>query len=576
MPLNCGNLHIRTQATDPTLSPNTITQLIVSTGLQIGIIPESTVSGLSPYTITIKNESNEILYESPSPQAQSGVGSYIYAIIPFASIPNIGDNISIKIYSNGTTCEFTTTYTVLDYSTPTTTTSTTSTTSSTTINTSGIIEKYIHIQPTSNAGGYSVGNTYYFKCSSNNVTDDVCLLEFQNNLDPSKILNSLPSGTSIAVCPPSLDWIMLDVLCIAYPTTTMGSTSTTTTQPSDITIVEPNKPQYYYSNNQSASYYNNTSNLPIMFFNESTYNPNDLVWMYNDNIKVGINLKRGGQIAYISKSGSNTNLINNKYDGGRQIQPDIYQVPSGYTQGGQSTTNAGFDVPDAYNVTQGGDRTNKAVSLIDYRKIGTGSYYIKLRPNIFPLSGQLSETYIESTYTLIENSLKIEYTYKSFRTDGQYTNLAGTVYDAGAFPACFIIPKYNKYKVYNGSNPWTNDSLSTGTIPNVSLGGTSLDVSSSEKWLMVYSDDNLESGIGLYNPSTKGSILKQVDVYEGDDLGEYGNGFTYMHVGLDLIPYNDPYIGIPDRSNFTFTTTSYLAIGTSDEIRSRFYQIHNE
>lgn len=232
MPLNCGNLHIRTQATDPTLSPNTITQIIVSTGLQIGIIPESTVSGLSPYTITIKNESNEILYESPSPQAQSGVGSYIYAIIPFASIPNIGDDISIKIYSNGTTCEFTTTYTVLDYSTPTTTTSTTSTTSSTTINTNGLLEKYIHIQPTSNAGGYLVGNTYYFKCSSNNVTDDVCLLEFQNNLDPSKILNSLPTGTSIAVCPPSLDWIMLDVLCVAYPTTSTtinGSTTTSTT-----------------------------------------------------------------------------------------------------------------------------------------------------------------------------------------------------------------------------------------------------------------------------------------------------------------------------------------------------------
>lgn len=234
MPLDCGNLHIRTQVSDPTLSPNTITQTIVSTGLQIGIIPESTVTGLSPYTITIKNDANEIIYQSASPESHSGVGAYMYVTIPFASIPNIGDDISIKIYSNGTTCEFTATYTVLDYSTPTSTTSTTSTTTSTTINTNGLVEKYIHIQPTSNSGGYLVGNTYYFKCSSNNVTDDVCLLEFQNNLDPSKILNSLPSGTSIAVCPPSLDWIMLDVLCIAYPTTTMGGNGNTTTSTTTI------------------------------------------------------------------------------------------------------------------------------------------------------------------------------------------------------------------------------------------------------------------------------------------------------------------------------------------------------
>ena len=222
MAVDCGNLHIRTPQTDPLLTPNTIIQELVSTGLRIGIIPEAGVAGLSPYTITVKNSSNQIIYQSASPETHTQGGAYMYFIIPFVTIPAIGEIINIKIFSPATTCEANTNYTVLTYSGGSTSTSTT--TSSTTINNNGSIEKYIKLQPTSSVGGFQTNKTYYFKCSTSNTTDDACLLEFQNNTDKSKILENLPTGSSIAVCPPALDWILLDVLCVSYT-----STSSTTT-----------------------------------------------------------------------------------------------------------------------------------------------------------------------------------------------------------------------------------------------------------------------------------------------------------------------------------------------------------
>ncbi|MDZ7900598.1 MAG: hypothetical protein U5N85_21545 [Arcicella sp.] len=70
---------------------------------------------------------------------------------------------------------------------------------------------------------------------------------------------------------------------------------------SNVITIEPNKPPYYFSDGHPASHYANNLNLPAIFTNTPQYDPvNDMVWLKNNKIKIGINLKRGGQLAWAS------------------------------------------------------------------------------------------------------------------------------------------------------------------------------------------------------------------------------------------------------------------------------------
>ncbi len=336
---------------------------------------------------------------------------------------------------------------------------------------------------------------------------------------------------------------------------------------SNVLITEPNKPPYYFSDGHPASHYNGNLNLPAIFTNQPRYDPvNDLVWLTNDKIKIGINLKRGGQIAWASLINATTNLVYNGYDGGFQITLDAYQRKDGYTQGGEVAGSAIPGMPTSYNVTHGGDYLNHAVSLIDYHAIPNG-YYVKLRPIHYPLSAKFSETYIESTYTLIGRSLKIEYRYTSFRTDGQWN---GGGFDGAGAPACFIVNTLNKYKTFTGSSPWSFLPTQGGNLPIQNMGQNPAGAHSTEYWGMVYDDNNPNSGIGVYNATNPGSstyfIFKQLEVYPGNGPGtEFTSGFTFFQPFIDF--------NITNRRSYFKDLTAYLMIGSEFEIRSEVYKI---
>jgi Ig-like domain CHU_C associated len=338
----------------------------------------------------------------------------------------------------------------------------------------------------------------------------------------------------------------------------------------NVVIIEPNKPQYYFSDGHAPSYYNNNANLPAIFTNQAQYDPvNDLVWLKNDKIKIGINLKRGGQLAWASLLDATTNLVYNGYDGGFQVTLDAYQRKDGYTQGGEV---AGSGIPGSpvfsYNVTQGGDYLNHAVSLIDYHSIPNG-YYVKIRPIHYPLNAKFSETYIEAWYTIIRQSVKIQYRYTSFRTDGQWN---GSGFDGAGVPACFIVNTLNRYKTYTGSNPWTFSPPDAGVLPIQNMGGTPLSKQATEHWGMVYNPQKLDSGIGVYNDTdVSGSstlfTFKQLEVYPGNPPGtEFNNGFTYFHA---FNYFNN----LTNRGSYVKDMTAYLMLGTEFEIRAEAYRI---
>ena len=336
---------------------------------------------------------------------------------------------------------------------------------------------------------------------------------------------------------------------------------------SAVVIIEPNKPQYYFSDGHPASYYDGNAHSPAIFTNQPRYDPvNDMVWLKNNKIKIGINLKRGGQLAWASLIDATTNLVYNGYDGGFQVTLDAYQRKDGYTQGGEVAGSGIPGTPTSYNVTQGGDYLNHATSLIDYHSI-TDGYYVKLRPIHYPLSAKLSQTYIEVWYTIVRQSVKIVYRYTSFRTDGQWD---GGGFDGAGAPACFIVNTLNRYKTYTGSTPWNFSPNNSGILPIVNLGGTTIGSEATENWGMVYDQQHPESGFGVYNNTNNSSStyfnFKQLEVYPGNGPGsEFNGGFTFFQPFIDF--------NIPNRSNYVKDITAYVMLGTEYEIRAEAYRI---
>jgi len=245
---------------------------------------------------------------------------------------------------------------------------------------------------------------------------------------------------------------------------------------------------------------------------------------------------------------------------------DAYQRKDGYTQGGEVSGSGNPGMPTSYNVTHGGDYLNNAVSLIDYHSVPNG-YYVKLRPIHYPLNAKFSQTFIEATYTIIGRSVKIEYRYTSFRTDGQWN---GGGFDGAGAPACFIVNTLNKYKTFTGTSPWAFLPTQGGNLPIQNQGQNPAGAHSTEYWGMVYDSNNPNSGIGVYNATNPGSssyfTFKQLEVYPGNGPGtEFTNGFTFFQPFIDF--------NITDRGNYVKDITAYMMIGSELEIRSEVYKI---
>ncbi len=334
-----------------------------------------------------------------------------------------------------------------------------------------------------------------------------------------------------------------------------------------VSIIEPNKPAYYFSDGHPPSYYDGNINLPVIFTNQPRYDPvNDMVWLTNDKIKIGINLKRGGQLAWASLINATTNLVYNGYDGGFQVTLDAYQKKDGYSQGGEVSGSGQPGMPTSYNVIQGGDFLNHAATLIDYHAIPNG-YYVKMRPIHYPLSAKLSDTYIEATYTIIGRSVKIDYRYTSFRTDGQWD---GAGFDGAGAPSCFIVNTLNKYKTYAGNTPWSFLPTQGGNLPIINMGQNTAEAHTTEHWGMVYDDQKPNSGIGVYSATSNTGnttyfVFKQIEVYPGNGPGtEFNSGATFFQPFVDF--------SIPNRGNYVKDITSYLMIGSESEIRKEVYK----
>ena len=121
-------------------------------------------------------------------------------------------------------------------------------------------------------------------------------------------------------------------------------------------------------------------------------------------------------------------------------------------------------------------------------------------------------------------------------------------------PAVFIDAYYDTFVYYNGKNPWSNGTLTNRvpSFPNESANCT-------ENWAGYLKDGY---GLGVYFPGTDHVTL-------------------YRYINTNQAPevscsYFAPIKTMAVTPNFEYKYSICLTIGTTKEIREKFYEIHSD
>jgi len=253
-----------------------------------------------------------------------------------------------------------------------------------------------------------------------------------------------------------------------------------------------------------------TEEYPV--FSDDTY------YMENDRFRVGIRLIWGGGICYISDvrnpvSGM-TNLVN-QADTGRLIQQSYYGTAANaeYTPGR-------FNNSDwRYNPVQGGDQYQNHSRIIDIVVTET-SVYVKSQPQDWSLDGQITPSYMENTYTLAEDYIRV---------DNRFVDFSGWEHPSAhqELPAFYTVSYLDRFTWYDGTKPWTNDTLSHrddlnfwGDARYAEDSRFLLRESNTETWC-AWTNPADDYGIGLYVPNVdmyfagKHAYNRSKDPYNG-------------------------------------------------------------
>ena len=231
--------------------------------------------------------------------------------------------------------------------------------------------------------------------------------------------------------------------------------------------------------------------------NQSTY------YLENDRFKVGIKLGWGGGINYIEdktcKVRNLTNLINS-HDTGRLVQQSYY----GTSGNAEYQPGTSFNTRWTYNPVQGGDQYGNASRLIDFT-VTDNSIYIKAQPQDWSLDGKLTPSYMENTYTIYDDTVRV---------DNRFTDFSGWehIYHGQELPAFYTVSYLSRFTWYNGTKPWTDDELSYnddlnfwGDAQYEKQCNKYLKIGNTETWCAWTSPES-DFGIGLYVPNV--DVLK--------------------------------------------------------------------
>jgi hypothetical protein len=267
-------------------------------------------------------------------------------------------------------------------------------------------------------------------------------------------------------------------------------------------------------------------------------------YLDNGQLKVGVDLNMGGSITYLSKSGTNYNLVNS-YDLGRQIQQSYYSGPQPYNP----SNNANPNWPNwPWNPIQTGDSYGHPSLVLAHTNTGQ-SLYVKCRPMQWALNSVPGECTFEFWIQLESNVVIVSNRLVNLRTDtAQQFPAMGQ-----ELPAVYTIGKLYRLFSYGGNAPFTGDALTN----LVNAGPPWVYWRATESWAALVDANNW--GLGVYHP---GAVQ-----FVGGFSGTPGVGGPYDNPTGYISPLH---VEILD-TNIVYTYTYHLILGTLQQIRDWVY-----
>jgi len=264
----------------------------------------------------------------------------------------------------------------------------------------------------------------------------------------------------------------------------------------------------------------------------------------NEKIRLGVNLDLGGAITYLSKSGSDVNLVNSA-DWGRQIQMSHYSGPIPFAPNGKQPTKAWAGL--GWNPIQCGDCFGNRSKLLDYRNDGK-TIYVKCVPMQWPLNDVPGECTFECWLKLDGAAVQVRSRLLNARID--HTQYEGRGQE---LPAVYTNGPWYRLMTYMGDKPFTGDKLSQRPSVFMWTGWQA-----TENWAALVDDSNF--GLGIWHPDVFSFI--------GGFFGKTGVGGPHdsptgyiAPVFNEIIDYNIDY-------DYRYT----LILGNLDEIRQYVYR----
>ena len=224
----------------------------------------------------------------------------------------------------------------------------------------------------------------------------------------------------------------------------------------------------------------------------------DTYYIENPRYKLGIRLIWGGGINYLEDKTSDIkrlkNLVN-QADTGRLIQQSYYGVQQNaeYTPGKYNGSTW------AYNPVQGGDVKGNHSRIIDI-VVTEYSVYVKSQPMDWAKDNSLTPSYMENTYTVYSDRIQVDNRFVDF---SNWTHR----YCHQELPAFYTVSYLSRFTLYNGTKPWTDDTMSYRD--DLGFWGDStyyndctflLKNSNTETWC-AWTNPKDDFGIGLYVPN---------------------------------------------------------------------------
>jgi hypothetical protein len=312
---------------------------------------------------------------------------------------------------------------------------------------------------------------------------------------------------------------------------------------------------------------------------------------------LGINLKFGGAIDYLSSIGEgiglsydvngkvyvgdsvkgnlvyedDVNLIN-ACDTGRLVQQSFYGTKGNSLEKPQDSYICGTYAPSGveiewpYNPVQGGDKYQNLSQLVDVQ-FTDSKIYTKCRPMDWAKDGETTPFYMENTYEIISDGVYGEYV----SVDNKSTDFSGYAHNNirdQELPAFYGITPLGKLVTYKGDSPWQGKS--TTTMSNLGFWSPGVAgenrFNATENWIAWVNDDDW--GIGLYVPDIEKMLA-----------GRNGYSVEISAIGLDPstaapCTYTAP-LGVFSMPTYqSFSYRYYLKLDYAELSRELFTSLH--